>query len=268
MLSAPAMFESGSVVLGCLVWIPIAIWVMSLVGWTIQGDVDFLTGIVGVAMGIVLGVLTMNPPRKELSPLLFTAVLLTVVFFPLVRAALNKRALDRLDVEAMENVYTALRLRPDNHALRFKLARLIYVKGLRGHAFVIAKEALKHMPASMFIEEHRVVNSWSRVPPQPDLMRPLPCIECGTMNAAGNLFCTRCFSPFLMDHSKGRWIGKGHARKLMAVWAAVMAGLVGVPFASALLAPVPAIVVIILLLAATGFVMVLAFLPDRKGVIS
>jgi hypothetical protein len=252
------------VALGCLVWIPVCIWVISLIGWMVQGDIDFGSGIVGVFMGFALGVLTMSPPKKELTPLLFAAVLLTVVFFPLVRSALNRRSLDKLDIEAMENVYEMLRLRPDNSALQFKLARMLYTKGLRGHALVIGQAAIQHLPRQAFEEEHRTLNGWARTPMPPDMLRPLNCIECSHPNAPGVLFCQRCHSAFLMDHVAGRWVGRGQARKLLSVWAALMAGIVGIPFASSMLPPALALVVIVVVLAAAGVVVVLAFLPSKK----
>ena len=252
------------VALGCLVWVPVCIWIVSLIGWMVQGDIDFGSGMVGIFMGFALGVLTMSPPKKELTPLLFAAVLLTVVFFPLVRSALNKRALDKLDMEAMENVYEMLRLRPDNSALQFKLARMLYVKGMRGHAFVIGREAISHLPRQAFEEEHRTIDGWARAPMPPDLMRPLACIECGHSNEPGVIFCPKCHSALLLDYVKGRFVGRGQARKLLSVWAAIMAGLVGIPFASATLPPLPALLVIAAVVIAAGSVVFFAFFPLKK----
>ena len=73
----------------------------------------------------------------------------------------------------------------------------------------------------------------------------LPCVECGTSNPPGELYCRKCGSKFLLDQAKGKWIGRAMVRKLMAVWVALMGVFVGIPLALAALPTTPALVAII-----------------------
>ena len=223
--------------LGCLVWIPLTIWILSVVGWTVQGDIDLGTGLVGTVLAFVLGMFTMVPPRPEMAPVLFGASVATVVFFPVFRAVLNRHGMHQFEMEQIENAYELLKYRPDNAMNRFKLAKLLYAKGIRGHALTIGEEALKGMPRQVFEEEHRLLLRWKRSPTPPDLLRALRCMECGHMNQPGEVFCTQCQNAFLLDYAKGRWVGKTAGRRLMAGWAAMMVAIIGITLAGALHPP-------------------------------
>ena len=87
-----------SFVLAGLVWVVIAFWIFSMIGWMVQGEVDGGFGILACSVALVLGVLTTAPPAKGLPPYLFSAAVGTVIPYPLVRPYLNRPALDQLDV--------------------------------------------------------------------------------------------------------------------------------------------------------------------------
>ncbi len=249
--NSPLAFISG-----CLVWIPVCIWIVSLVHWMIQGDVDFVWGIVGVFVALLLGITTMLPPRPEMSPFLLAGVLITTVLFPVFRTSLTRRALEAVDIDAIEDAYEMLRLKPENHVVRFKFAKLLYKRGMRGSAMAFAEQALANLPASAFFEEHRMFESWKRslqLGAVPD--KWLVCLECGERNDLGTFVCTKCHSEFLIDHIRGRWVGRNLARKLLSAWAALMLALIGIPLAGLLLERTMAAgVIVLLLVAATGIV--------------
>src|SRR5579862_5005552 len=117
------------IAIACIAWVAIAIWIVSLVGWMIQGEVDGIFGVLGIGVALVMGYFSFMPPVEVLRPFTAGAVVLTVIIFPILRNALNTRELVKIDVEAMEDAYEMLRLKPENHVIRFKLAKLLYGRG-------------------------------------------------------------------------------------------------------------------------------------------
>ena len=234
----------GSLLAGCLIWVPIGIWVLSLVHWSVQGDMDVLSAIAGIFVGIGLGMTALIAREPYMAPLILTAVLLTMFAFPVVRSVLNKRALDQIDIEAIARAYEMLSQNPTNAPAKFKLARTIYNKGMPVQAIQIAEVAIKDMPEAVFPEENRILKTWRgyRIPAGTG---SLNCPECGTANAAGQIYCLKCGSRFLLEHARGAWVGRSLARKFVASWTAIVVALVGIPFVGGALPPGAAIPVII-----------------------
>ncbi|MCB8933148.1 MAG: hypothetical protein M9921_12530 [Fimbriimonadaceae bacterium] len=252
---------------GCVVWIPVAIWVISLVHWMIQGDIDVVFGIPGVIAAFVLGGFTLNPPTPALSPVFLMVAVLGVVLFPSLRAALDRRALARIDDESLASAHDALKEKPDNVGARLRIARVIAQKGLPGHAAAIAYAALHGLPEAHFTAELREAAKWKAQGAYPDASRPIVCAACGESNGPGDLYCSRCRAPFLLDWAQGRWSGDRTARKLVAVWISAILAMVGIPSAAAALPPVVAVLAIVVLFALVGGVLWLAFRPERRQVV-
>ena len=244
---------------GCLIWVPIGIWVLALVQWAVQGDIDVLSAFAGILVGVGLGMTALLAKEPFMAPLIFTAVVITLIAFPFVRGALNRRALAQVDVDAIERAYEILGQKPGNAAAKFKLDKLIYSEGMPGHALSIAEDAIQQMPESVFVEEHRILKSWRHYRMQPGQLQPLSCLQCSHPNAPGLIFCEKCGSKFLLDHARGAWVGPVLARKLVAAWVGIIVGLVGIPFAAATLPPAAALVVIVALMGLSIAVLVLAF---------
>lgn len=249
--------------IACVAWIAIAVWIVSLIGWMIQGDVDGLFGFAGVCVALVLGYFSFMPPTEALRPFTAIAVVGTVIVFPFLRQALNQRALLAIDIEAMENTYEMLRAKPENHLQRFKLARLMYERGHIESALAIGAEALKGMPEKLFTDEHRMVGRWLRQNPHVNPAATVPCIDCGHPNPASALTCERCGQPHLLDLARGRWVGRQFAKRLIAGWIAGILALAGIPLASQL-APAAAVTIILLIMAGAGFVIWMAFREAPK----
>ena len=215
--------------LGCLVWFPVAVWVLSLLQWMIQGDVEAWIGFPGILLAISLGVLTTWPPDPMLSPLLFTAVLGTVVLFPFVRNVMRNRAFAQFEYEQMETVHETLRMRPDNAASKFRLAEMLYKRGYVGQAIAMADEVLPQMPPHLFAAEHRVVNQWRHGMHDPAAMQIPKCPHCGHVSAPSSHLCDRCRRPFLLALVRSRWMGRGVALRMMGGWMVALLLLVGIP---------------------------------------
>lgn len=220
---------------------------IALLNWTIQGDIEAGYGIVGIVIGLGLGVLAMSPPEGSefMGPVAAGAVVVTVALFIPLRGAFGKRALAAIDADAIARAYDQLDERPNNVGAKFKIAKLIYARGLQGHAIKLAEEALKGMPPDFFGEEHKLVDMWKRQALPSSTFKDLPCVECGTNNPPGELYCSRCGSKFLLDQARGRWIGRAMARKLIAGWVALLGVFIGMPISAKSLPPAAALVAIV-----------------------
>jgi ribosomal protein L40E len=232
---------------GCITWGFLLVWIISLVHWTIQGEVDAPFGILGIIVGLGLGIAVISPPAgaEYLTPIIAVAVAASVALYVPIRSAINRHELVAIDMEAIERAYRQLEERPNNVGAKFKIAKLVYGRGLHGHAITLADDALKTMPEDFFGEEHKLVDMWKRQGPDTASFRALPCVECGSSNPPGELYCKKCGSKFLLDQAKGRWVGRAMVRKLLAVWIALLGVFIGIPLALSALPTVPALVAVI-----------------------
>ncbi len=244
-------------------WAPIAIWVYALISWSVMGEIDALFGVVGAMFGIALGVAIMLQPNPRIAPFLVTGVFTLVALFPWLRSMTQKRALAMIDIESIERAYEQLQERPDGFGPKLRIARLIHTRGLRGHAIVLAEEALKPFPKSIVEDDLRQVRLWKSGSRQEDFA-PIDCLDCGKENPVGTLFCSRCRSPILLGYAKGSWTGKKAARRLLASWVASMAGLVGIPLAATTMPPAMSGVVVSLLLLGAVALLFVAFRPEVR----
>ncbi len=258
--------EHSAALIGCLAWLPLALWIVACVHWMIDGDIDFLTGILGILMAFGLGYEAINPPVPEMAPLTVIAILLTVVMFPFVRRAMDKRQLRQIDVEALERAYQALAVRPDNVIAKIKVAQKLFDLGICGHALRIAEILVPEMPQRFFSSELRMVKKWQRLGLDARFFTPIVCVECRSSYDPGALFCSQCGAPFPLDFVKGRLIGTKLGRKLISSWVALIAILIGIPEARALPPAAAVATVCLMMLVALGVVF-FAFRDPSGGVV-
>ena len=257
--------HNSAAIVGCLAWLPLAVWILACVQWTIGGDIDPITGIAGVFVAIGLGYEAINPPVPQLAPLTVVAVFVTVLMFPFVRSAMDKRALRSVDIEALEKAYQALGVRPDNVIAKFRIAKLLFDLGICGHALRIGESLVPVMPQRFFSEELRTVRRWQSMQLEARFFSPVHCAECHTLNDAGMIFCQKCGSAFLLDFAKGRVVGKRLGKKLISTWISLVAVLIGIPAARAL-PPGPCVAVVTgMMIFSVGMVFI-AFRDPTGGV--
>ncbi len=257
--------EPMSFMFGCLIWIPLAIWIISLMRWMISGEVDLILGLAGMGMAVLLGYIAINPPAPQVSIMAFIAVVGTIIMFPFVSSAMNKRSLKAMDVEDVERAYYALKLRPDNVAAKFKIARMLYDMGYPGHALRIAENCIAAMPQAFFFEEHRLIMRWRNTPTSPRAFDPLPCLDCRHSNPPGDVNCAACGAPFLLDRLKGKVLPSALGKRLMAAWIVMVAALAGLPLIASL-GGLFAVLGIFILLVITVTVLIVAFRTPDEGV--
>lgn len=253
-----------NLIFGALIWLPLAIWILSLVQWTIQGEVDGLTGFLGIATAALMGYFCFTPPHPILPPVLFGVAVVAVLFYPLIRSQMDRRAMIAIDIGQIERAYEQIRERPDNVGARLKLARLLYPRGLGGHCIAIAEQAVAGMPRDMFEEEFRQIDNWKSQLGNPTRFRSVPCLECGIPNEPGNIYCKKCKAPYLLHHAKGKFLGPNLARRAVAVLGVIVMLLVGIPWSMHHLTGIKPLIAIFGQVVLSGGVLYTVFLSRRK----
>lgn len=226
--ATPATGTLPMVLVGCLVWLPLGIWVISLVQWAIQGEMDAVLAFFAICATLGLGIACMFPPFPGLQPFLLAVVLVMTFGFPGARAAFQRHQLAMADIEAIERVYEHLQKDPDNLGARLRLARTLNTRGLRAMAISLAEHTLRDVPKRLFDDEFKMLAKW-KVDSQPS--GPVTCMDCNQRNEPAYVFCITCGAPFLLDHARGRWLGVKLARKLISIWAALVIPTVGIAMA-------------------------------------
>lgn len=200
-----------------------------LVHKMIMGELDTLTGFMAIGTALWLGFLAWNPPAPWVEPVAILSVFAMMVGIPIAQKMLEKHSDRILENEQAEILYQQLRSNPQNSVAVFRLAKMCYAKGLAGHAIVLAQTALTSMPRNIFREEHREYAQWvgsfgTRVP------APLACLNCNGTCHPGQIYCQKCWAPFLLQYLQGGVSTPGGViRKVVVVWVALMVVIFAVP---------------------------------------
>ena len=253
-----------TVLLGCTVWVPLLLWISALVGWMIANEIEVVSGVLGIAVGIALGICCLNPPTPALQGIAYATVWLTLPLFPIVRAAMNQRELRSVDVYALERAYEVLGQRPREVLAKFRIAQAAWKLGMTGHAVRIGEACLQEMDPKLFSEEHSIVRRWHREGPGGETFVDFECGDCGGACPPGRTHCPKCGAPFLLDRVRARAFGGALGRKIVASWVALAGGLGGVAWALTL-PPAAAIGAIVAVLGLAFLVVFLAFRPREKA---
>lgn len=242
-----------------IVWVPVAIWIISLVNWMVTAEIDMVSGIMGIMLAIAVGFLAVNPPHPSLAPVFVVIAVVTIAVAPVTRAAMNRAALQSIEVEAIERAYEMLSTKPDNFGAKIRLARALWGKGIRSHAVAIADGALRNAPEQMFTDEHRMLKQWKSSEDESPGVQRIRCVDCGVPNSPGGMFCSRCGAPFLLDYAQGKWVKSGVIKRVTAGWIAAVVALVAIPSAAVLLPPVASIIIVPVVLFVGGWMLFSAF---------
>ena len=249
---------------GCVIWIPITVMVVSLVHWMIMGEMDFLSGCAGIWFCIWLGFIALRPPDPVYSPILVVVAIATCVMYPFVRVGLTSREHRRIEIDQLSKAYESLQIRGDNPIAQFRVASQLYVLGLRGHAVKIAENALTRMPVATFRNEHQKVKSWKGIRMEPSEFAPIPCVDCGTRNDPGEIYCVQCREPFLLNRFQKGIFKRGAARKVLATWGVLVTLCLVLPMVNTL-PPLVAIGAILASFIFAGAALFFAFRPEVGG---
>src|SRR5688572_13082508 len=104
-----------------LIWVPVAIMIMTLINGMIMGEIDGIVGIFGLTAALGLGVIGMKPPHPSMTPVILAVAIGTLILAPVLRSAWTKRELTVMRIEAVESAYEALAQKSSNMGAQLKL---------------------------------------------------------------------------------------------------------------------------------------------------
>ncbi|MBS1708855.1 MAG: hypothetical protein JSS65_09065 [Armatimonadetes bacterium] len=247
-------------VLGCLVWVPVCVWTVSMVGWLVNGDIEVVYGVPALLVVLAMGFLTTRPPDPALSPFLFVGVLGTVVMYPVVRKSLEGRAHVKIDLELLSGAYATLESKPDTMGPRIRMAEIVAARGMYATAVKLMEPIVATMTPSIFSGELKSYASWQAMVWDANAYAPVACPACGVRNQPGELYCQRCQGQFVLDRARVAWLGAGISRRLLSAWMFGSLVVVGIPVvAQAGLPPLLTGLLVVAMMAGGIVVLVRAF---------
>lgn len=246
--------------LGCLVWIPVAVWTVSMIGWMVSGDIEVVFGVPALLVIFAMGFLTTRPPDPLVSPFLFTGVLGTVIMYPVVRRSLEGRAHRRIDLELLAGAYETLAMKPDNIGPRIRMAEIVAARGMYATAVKLLEPCVPSMAGAVFAAELKSYAMWRTMAWDANAYDPVACPACGVRNQPGELYCVRCRGPFVLDRARVTWLGPSVSRRLLSAWLVGTLVVVGIPAVSKSGWPPVVVVGLVLFMMAAGlYVLIKAF---------
>jgi hypothetical protein len=165
-------------------------------------------------------------------------MLTLMAFFPYAAHQMERLENREIDVEGLEKAFKVAIERPDNIAVRFQIARIVYGLGLPGHAIAISETTLQALSSQwddvanrslrdVFRAEEMTTKQWRRELRDPEAFRPITCPHCRHSNPPGTLACEGCKAPYLLELARGLDVRSRFVGKLVVGWAGVAAFLVG-----------------------------------------
>jgi hypothetical protein len=247
-----------------LIWIPVTIGILSFIGWAIQGEVEPLVGFAGIVISLSLGGLAIVPNTRHLAPFLLVAALGAMILIPMARAQHEKWEHAKIDLGRVERAYELLRRDRNNIEAKMRIAKVLYQRGYVPQAVTLAEKALDKAPRAVFEEEFRMLRQWQVHP----IAQPVPslvCIECGSKNKPGEVFCGKCRAPILLHYARGSWVAPNAFRRMLLIWVAGGLSIVGIPLAQSRMLPNKSSLVVVLLLGCSALIVWLALRKGKEG---
>ncbi|MGE0002517.1 MAG: hypothetical protein AB7F50_06165 [Fimbriimonadaceae bacterium] len=228
MFLGEAVGRWGVFVSGCLIWIPIAVWVVAIIHMWVGGDIEAPFAVAAIFVGLAIIALTVRPPVDWLSPVLFAGTIVTMVLFVPIRRLAMEHELKEMDGDRLERALDACIARPDNAASKLAAAEILFKHGQVAHAAALAESALAGANPAHFRTELTALAKWKAIVAKTG-SEVDPCIRCGVKTLPGTLDCARCGAPVMLDSIRGRVVKGELMHKLVAAWAIGTLVVVGVP---------------------------------------
>lgn len=245
---------------GCVAFIPVAVWVISMINWMIMGEIDGIFGTLSISVAIALGYFTAAPPRPELAPLFLLGILAMICLWPVIKSSADLRLNHVARLDELDRAYERLSLGKRDPGALFKLAAACHSLKMRGPAIVIAEEVLPKLDPKYFADQHRLYQEWKSIPPYPGMFAPTKCPNCRVENGPGLPFCPHCGEPQYLTIAERGWKPNSLTFRVLGAWMAGTAVLVMIPVIGASSWPVPLkLSLIVLLVVVAAYALIRAF---------
>jgi hypothetical protein len=252
------MMQDPTILIGCMVWLPVGIWTISMIQWMIAGEVEPLVGIISIGIGLALGGYTMMTKDTHLRPYFVIGALSMVVIYPFLNKAKNDHDNNQLDFEIMERAYEQLGTNPKHLGAQFKIARALQSRGHTLEAVTLLKKATEGIQKRIIEPEMRTLRQWEAelAMRSPDSRKAVQCPFCSRTTPMDQFFCAICGRPVWYPIAKNAPFGPNVTSKLLMIWTGSVMGLIGIPIVATSFPPnlrAPGIVGILMLFTLTAW---------------
>lgn len=234
------------------VW-PVALaWVLFGVRSGIDGELDPPVAFGLIFAGIGLGHFVTTAANPTLSVIVFGAMVLLTIAFPVVRIVQGATEHSQLNVDLLENAYDHLGRNPTNPVMQFKVAECAYACNLKGHAVALADKALAGRAKDQFRWEIAAITKWKESGIHPRYFAEIACRNCGQMVGLGGAFCPGCGAPYLALAARGAFNPNLKLNRWVTTWLAGVVVVLLIPITASAALPVPVVVGLVVLEIAAG----------------
>lgn len=252
--------------MGCATWLPLIGLILMIVRGMIMGDLDAAIGVVAAGVCFGLGYLAMFPPHPSAPPIIFTAVLLSLVLLPSANHVAARKLSREIDLDVLEDAYLILGTRPRDAGARFRIAEAVARLGDYPLAAILGEAALTHVPTGLYLEERQMIASWKRYSEGKPVVSSLYCGLCGMQNVPNEFFCAKCGGQLVLNMFRKRWASSQAQAKIVATWLAAVFALVGIPMLTPVLNPRAALIATFAIAAASIGVAAWIWWPRKVAV--
>ncbi len=213
----------------CLLFLGYPIFFIYLMNRSVMGDIGCVTALLMAFTVTYLLFVIWKIEDTRVHYLAVGGVLTLFVALPVL-----EKTLDKIDAKAMEGeqisiCYQQIRMNPQNAMAAFRLAKILWDRGEREVGASIASQALPHLPASAFREEHRMYHFWLT---KVDItsVRDINCAACGAVVNPSALICPRCLGSVHLDRARSSSVLYNRkTQKIITIWSCLLLVLFLVP---------------------------------------
>jgi hypothetical protein len=244
---------------GCVVWIPVAIWVYSMISWMVLGEIDVIFGTAAVGLALVLGFLTSSPTDPRMAPLFFVAIISMICVWPFLLAGANARIEWISRIDEVERAYERLDSNAKDPGALFKLANALRKFGLEGAAIRMGEQSVAKLDKKYFGQYIEEVEKWKSSIADPDPFRPTQCPACKMKNGPGIPYCPRCGEKQYLAIANQFWRPQSFAGRIIGAWIAGLSAAILIPLVAGAPWPQP-----LKIMAISGLVILGGFILVRS----
>ncbi|MBL8049258.1 MAG: hypothetical protein JNJ45_11325 [Chthonomonas sp.] len=241
---------------GCLVWIPIGIWIYLAINWMIMGELEVLPGIFCICVAFSLGYFTANPPTPALGFVFMGTSVASLLAIPIIKSLTHARAMGSIHQDQIRGYCDTLRQRP-NPGTEFRVAASVWDTGDMRRAIAIGARVIPDLHKAHFSQEHREFEHWQmRGHIRADSLsgETQVCTKCGATTNLSAIFCASCGDTLVLHSVTNS--SAGLVARLMLGWAITVGLIVGLPIVVVKLPGLAAIPVIVLVVAGAAYALV------------
>lgn len=224
-----------------IIWIPIAVALLTVIGWLIMGDIDSLFGFTCIGVLLGMGILSAKPPTPEMPLYLAIAAYAIVLLFPSAKLLWHRQELRQIELDAMKRAYALLEFNKANLGAKLRIAQSVNRLGYARWAHFIGVAAIKGVNVQHYKDEVALVKQWGIGIRPDEAPERFGCPRCNAPLSSGDLLCDRCGGHVVFLRLRGYYGASDWQGRMLWAWLSAVVALVAIPYFRSVLAPMPAL---------------------------